>query len=288
MTLWKIYCRMPGAREDYAEQAFSRGFIAMGWGPVGHLGRFKSPATLRREFDRRCDPHKHGPSMLWKFKNEVEKGHLVLLPSSNPRCFHLGEFPDAKYEFVANDPLCPFEHRRRVRWFRTVDRRELRSLLRCPIGGMMSLARVRGWSGTAVDLSRKRGAARTSRRPTHGTSTRPDAAWGRAGELRAKQWLEERLQATVRDVAADRVGWDLETDACRYEVKTRRPGNSVVLSRWEREAALQYRRSYVLLVLTAADRATLSRAVPRSYADPARLPWRERLVPEYVWRPDLD
>jgi hypothetical protein len=280
-TLWKIFCRKPGATEDYAEQAISNRFIAIGWGGVGSLARFRTPEELDREFDRTCEPHMHGASMLWKFKNEVATGDWVCLPSSKANTYYFGRVGSGRYEFVDADEFCPFEHRRPVEWIHCFDQGVIDGKFGDRMGGILTLSKVEDWSPLGRLLRSKQRSKAKGKIPS-----RPDPEWGRLGELRAMAWLEERLHRRVRDVAALALGWDLEVDDRKFEVKTRRPGNVVCLSRWEYEAARNHRRDYTLLVLTATDKSALKKAVPRSYRDPASLAWTPRYVPEYHWNPD--
>src|SRR5208283_5571694 len=90
-AVWKIFSRLEYNRddtEDYARECYANRVIAVGWSEVGDLNKIGSREEVKRRLlktwprETRGQPRRlaQWAGSLWRFKESVRTGHLVLCP----------------------------------------------------------------------------------------------------------------------------------------------------------------------------------------------------------------
>jgi len=152
--VWKVFCRMGDGRGEYADAAAGADFVALGGGKVGPVAQYATRDDLRAAWHEEYDGRHVRADHVWRLEHDVKDGEWVCMPSSETRLTYVGYFEGARTYFVERpDPsVCPFEHRRRVRWLYTVPTDELERRLGAEVVGRQALNELP--SLTAADLVR--------------------------------------------------------------------------------------------------------------------------------------
>lgn len=95
-------------------------------------------------------------------------------------------------------------------------------------------------------------------------------------------WLKNQGRKPI-DVSKHRLGWDIECDREKFEVKGRKSFNTAIrLTENEWQAAKKHGVRYTLLIFTARTKAKLNEARPQQIPDPARTrTWEPKITYEY-------
>ena len=258
--VWKIFARLPADSEnpeEYADECYKSGKIAIGWNEVGDLNQFDSREALKPELEKihrewfRGKPKSQRiaswASCLWCFKDLVKNGHLVLCPDKQADRVYAGRVL-SKVVSYDKRPMgrCNFAHRRKVQWFRPLNRKEVRSIWK---DGRFGLPRTisevkRGLN--QLDRFLRRPIVQKPQRIGK-VSWHPDKEWGDLAEQRALAWLKEKGQQP-KNVAHLRCGWDIECNGEKFEVKGRKFGKTAIrLTENEWKAAKKFGKGFTFL-----------------------------------------
>jgi hypothetical protein len=296
-NIWKIYARQSSDYwqnpEEYARECVQAGVIAVGWSEVGDLNHFGSWDQLCTRLDDLWgDEAAHGrrsisqwAGALWRFRTSVARNDYVICPDMASDRFHVGIVLSSRvfHDRTSLGGRCRFAHRRRVKWLTVLKRADIERIWPDGrFGGRQTVSMI--CSGHAA-LRRLLQRSSTRRQSGKRTQVAPDSEWGKEAESRAMVWLRGRGYKPV-NVASLNLGWDIECDDLKFEVKGRKsPGTAIRLTQNEWAAARKHKRRYTLLVFTAADKSALAKADPVQVVDPsATEDWKVRVVYEYVLR----
>jgi hypothetical protein len=289
--VWKIYARQSSNSknpEDYADECYKSRKIAIGWSDVGDLNRFDSCDALKptlEKLHRTWFPRKTvsksrvgaWAGCLWRFKDSVKKGHYVLCPDKQEADrVYVGRVLSKQVSYDES-PMgrCEFAHRRKVQWFRPLNPNEVRSIWKGGhFGGRQTVTKVRTGFGKLSRFLRCPAIQKPKR--IGKVSWHPDKKWGRLVEIRALRWLGKK----AKDVAHLNLGWDIECDGEKFEVKGRKSGKTAIrLTQNEWKAAKKFGKRFIILVFTAPTPKKLNEAEPWRIPDPARTEkWNENVI----------
>lgn len=293
--IWKIFARLGATEknsEDYARECYQGGVIAVGWNEVGDLNKIRSKEELKRRLvtdsywssvtkrrPRRVD---QWAASLWKFKESVHKGHIVLCPDRSSRLVYAGRVLSEKPHFdrASLGGKCDFAHRRKVEWFRVLIPHEIRKIWPDGrFGGRLTVTKV----DSGVEHRLKSVPGKRIRKAKPSLPVRPDKEWGVAAERRAMIWLKERGYRP-KNVADRNLGWDIESGSYKFEVKGRKTTLTAIrLTENEWRAARKHKEKFTLLLFTAPTEAKLKKAKPQQIPNPTQSQqWRRRITYEYV------
>jgi hypothetical protein len=293
--IWKVFTRLPSKRddaEDYANECYRKGVIAIGWNEVGNLNKVPSMEVLRKRMVHHFgDTAENGArtvgqwaGILWTFRNQVKPGHYVICPDSDSKRYYVGIVRSGK-TFFDETPIggkCNFAHRRRVKWIRVLSEREIKQIWpKGRFGGNQTLGEIRkGAVSFMAFLKRPHSKKIGGRR----LPCRPDMEWGKKAEARAMEWLASRGYSP-KDVSHLNLGWDISCDDLKYEIKGRKSLSSMVrLSQNEWLSAKKYKKKYTVLIFTAPNEKMLHQASPAQIPNPTQNKgdWTVRCIYEYI------
>lgn len=106
----------------YAKAFVDGGYVAIGWIPK-NLSKIKSREELyplyKTAYPKDSSNIVIGQQVgqIGRFLLEIKEGDYVITPAADTEWLHYGKVSaDPSYAYVANDPTCPFPHRRHVVW----------------------------------------------------------------------------------------------------------------------------------------------------------------------------
>jgi hypothetical protein len=290
--LWKIFARESGeGAREFARECFQEHVIAVGWNPIGDLNSIESREKLHHKLAVKCgkwadngaNSISQWTGSLWAFRTAVKSGHSLVCPDRISGQFYVGVIRSRLYH---DDSLlggtCNFSHRRRVKWLRELNTRQLTKIWPSgQFGGRQTVSQIHEGEDRLLALleRKRRGFASGNHLPTQ-----PDKEWGRAAEERALAWLAERGDKPI-DEAHLNLGWDISCGESKFEVKGRKSRHTTIrLTQNEWSAATRFREKYTVLLFTASNKRALARAEPEQLANPAANPewWERRAVYEYL------
>jgi len=154
----KEYWVMRAERGKYTKVFVESGFVAIGWEKI-------NDTTGRSIEEVRCEyVENYGGSpflvalnvgQIWRFANEMNEGDVVLTPNHERASWHLGEIV-GPYEYEKDrEHHCPYPHRRRVRWFREVEREIIPEPLKSSLGSWLTIFKVSRYANTIDGLIRE-------------------------------------------------------------------------------------------------------------------------------------
>ena len=120
---WKMSLGRVGTEDDIYEGAINGNYIALGWGGDVDWSdpRFEDAAEVEREWKAkdRGDPAPSNYRLTWKFRTQMRKGDIVIVPYGNTAFRAVAEVT-GDYQFVPTEG--GFNHRREVRWLLKLDK----------------------------------------------------------------------------------------------------------------------------------------------------------------------
>jgi hypothetical protein len=294
-VLWKIYARESFDTEDsqeFARECYQAGVIAVGWSEIGNLNaiptREKLFDLLWKKWGHEAEKGDRAVAQwqgaLWAFRTDVNYDDFVVCPDRNSDQYYVGRILSnrAYYDKSSLGGTCHFAHRRKVKWFRILNRAEIESVWPDgQFGGLQTVSRIHTGADQLLRLlnKKRRSFAQRSHLPVQ-----PDMEWGAEAENRAMAWLREQGLAPVNEAPLNK-GWDIRCGDLKFEVKGRKSRRTAIrLSQNEWAAAKRLKKQYTILIFTAATKHSLKSAMPQQIVDPTSNPesWKERVVLEYV------
>jgi hypothetical protein len=266
----------------------------VGWNPIGDLSAIDSPDKLRQVLTRKCGHWAENGAKsisqwagaLWKFRTAVSPGDYVVCPDRNSGQYYVGRVVSGRvyYDKSLLGGTCHFAHRRKVRWFRTLNRREMESIWPTgQFGGRQTVTIIHEGADRLLNFLKKK--RRSFAQRPH-LAVQPDMEWGIEAEARAMIWLRDQgLDDPVNEANLNR-GWDISCGELKFEVKGRKSHRTAIrLTENEWRAAKWLKKRYTVLIFTAATKDALKRTTPQQIADPTSNPesWKERVVSEYIF-----
>lgn len=122
---------------DYYENFINGEFISIGYDKillfdVDQLKNSPNPTEaladkVRKYYEDNLTPT-HTANQILKFVNEINKGDIVLIPSTSSNHITFGEVTDSKTYLKSESKdidNCPFEKRKKVKWIKTVQKLKL-------------------------------------------------------------------------------------------------------------------------------------------------------------------
>jgi hypothetical protein len=294
-VLWKIYARESFDTEDsqeFARECYQAGVIAVGWSEIGDLNailtRERLFELLRKKWGHETEKGERAVAQwqgaLWAFRTDVSAGDFVVCPDRNSGQYYVGRILSERvyYDRSLLGGTCGFAHRRKVKWFRMLNRAEMTSIWPTgQFGGRQTVSIIHEGADRLVRFLKKK--RRSFAHRPH-LPIQPDMEWGAEAEKRAMAWLRE-LGLDPANEADLHKGWDIACGDLKFEVKGRKSHMTAIrLTQNEWAAAKHLKKQYTVLIFTAANKEALIRATPQQIVDPASNPesWKERVVLEYV------
>lgn len=145
-TAWGIHA----GRTGDADSLFLKGgCVAIGWSKLGDLSKLPADREAFKAALQQTYPEtKPGAipttaGMLFRFAHEIQKGDLVIYPSKQDRCVHIGTCA-GPYRFDASDKV-DYGSRRAVKWEKHIPRTQFSQGALNEIGSALSLFQVRNY-----------------------------------------------------------------------------------------------------------------------------------------------
>ena len=114
---WRIYVREGDHGPDYAGQAVTGGYVALGGTDAGPVDKAPSRAAFLAAFREAYGARSAKRAReVWRLHEESGPGDWVLMPSRDERRVHVGEIATDGYRFQERNDGCRFGHRWRVDW----------------------------------------------------------------------------------------------------------------------------------------------------------------------------
>lgn len=151
----KYWAFKMGAGGHYLPIARTRNFIGIHWTEIPNLSdwavldyhesglweRFKG---FYAEHDPGKTPVQLGinAGQVWAFAIEMMPGDLVVAPDTPGGVVEIGELCEQYYYDASPQDLCPYQHRRNVKWLKTVPKLDLSERLRTAMGGQLTVYRL--------------------------------------------------------------------------------------------------------------------------------------------------
>lgn len=140
--MWMVRSASGGRLADgFKEQ----GVIAIGWGDIGDLRKYKDKAAILHAIRAQWPEWSEGrwmssASQLYRFRDKLAESDRVITYDSSRRIYHVGTIIGG----YKHSPkvLPPFENTRPVRWEREVDRDSLSVTTRNSLGSTLTLFRI--------------------------------------------------------------------------------------------------------------------------------------------------
>jgi hypothetical protein len=294
-VLWKIYARESFDTEDsqeFSRECYQAGVIAVGWSAIGNLNaipdRDKLFDLLWKKWGHEAEKGERAVAQwegaLWAFRTDVSAGDYVVCPDRNSGQYYVGQVVSKRvyYDKSLLGGTCHFAHRRKVKWFRTLNRAEMESIWPTgQFGGRQTVSIIHEGADRLLRFLKKK--RRSFAHRPH-LPVQPDMEWGAEAENRAMAWLREQGLDPVNEADQNK-GWDISCGELKFEVKGRKSHRTAIrLSQNEWSAAKRLKKLYTVLIFTAASKDSLKSATPRQIVDPTSNPesWKERVVLEYV------
>src|SRR5262249_16626043 len=129
---------------------------------------------------------------LWAFRTEVKRGDYVVCPDRNSGQYYIGWVRSERVYYDASviGGTCEFAHRRKVKWLRILNRKELQTIWPTgQFGGRQTVSIVHAGENKLLRLLK--GKRRSLTRRAH-LPIQPDMEWGKEAEARAMAWLREK------------------------------------------------------------------------------------------------
>ncbi|MED4061107.1 restriction endonuclease [Priestia megaterium] len=141
-----IWLVRAGRYGDQEQAALDNDIVTIGWNELGNISNYESKESFITFFETTYPNQKpkaitNKANQVWRFKNEIEIGDLVVLPLKQEPCIAVGEVI-SDYEFTEN--LGPdIIHTRRVIWFtKDMPRTNLNQDLLYSLGAFMTVCRI--------------------------------------------------------------------------------------------------------------------------------------------------
>jgi len=141
-----IWLVRAGRYGDQEQVALDNNIVTIGWNELGDISNYKNKEDFFTFFEKVYPNEKpkaiiNKANQVWRFKNEIEIGDLVVLPLKQEPSIAVGEVI-SDYEFTENlgtDIL----HTRRVRWItKDMPRTSLNQDLLYSLGAFMTVCRI--------------------------------------------------------------------------------------------------------------------------------------------------
>ncbi|MFE4123168.1 restriction endonuclease [Priestia sp. YIM B13486] len=141
-----IWLVRAGRYGDQEQAALDNDIVTIGWNELGNISNYKDKEAFFTFFETTYPNEKpkaiiNKANQVWRFKNEIEIGDLVVLPLKQEPSIAVGEVI-SDYEFTEN--LGPdIIHTRRVRWItKDMPRTSLNQDLLYSLGAFMTVCRI--------------------------------------------------------------------------------------------------------------------------------------------------
>lgn len=141
-----IWLVRAGRYGDQEQAALDNDIVTIGWNELGNISNYQNKESFFTFFETTYPNQKpkailNKANQVWRFKNEIEIGDLVVLPLKQEPCIAVGEVI-SDYEFTEN--LGPdIIHTRRVKWFtKDMPRTNLNQDLLYSLGAFMTVCRI--------------------------------------------------------------------------------------------------------------------------------------------------
>jgi hypothetical protein len=295
-VLWKIYARESFDTEDsqeFARECYQAGVIAVGWSAIGSVNaiptREKLFELLWKKWGHEAEKGERAVAQwegtLWAFRTDVGAGDYVVCPDRNSGQYYVGQILSkrAYYDKSLLGGTCHFANRRKVKWFRTLNRAEMESIWPTgQFGGRQTVSIIHEGADRLLRFLKKK--RRSFAQRPH-LPVQPDMEWGVEAEKRAMAWLREQGLDPLNEADLNK-GWDISCGELKFEVKGRKSHRTAIrLTQNEWAAAKRLKKQYTVLIFTAATKDSLKSATPQQIVDPTSNPesWKERVVFEYVF-----
>lgn len=148
---WAIHM---GRNSMYTKFAHDNNFIAIGWTET-KINLVNYQGLESREFNEKINPilektysdmnvNSRGQTMgqLYRFSNLMKIGDIVLMPYSPEGKVNIGIVESDLYFKSKDKDECPYEHRRDVKWLKTINLSELSQELKNSIGSIMTVFNI--------------------------------------------------------------------------------------------------------------------------------------------------
>lgn len=141
-----IWLVRAGRYGDQEQAALDNNIVTIGWNELGNVSNYKNKESFFAFFETTYPNQKpkaimNKANQVWRFKNEIEIGDLVVLPLKQEPCVAVGEVI-SNYEFT--EKLGPdIVHTRRVKWLtKDMPRTNLKQDLLYSLGAYMTVCRI--------------------------------------------------------------------------------------------------------------------------------------------------
>ncbi len=140
---WQVRAGRQGERDH---ESLAEGLTIVGWGGVPDLSLYNTRDALKSAVHE-CYPQRSNSvignwtGQLWRFRQEMSVGDLIVMPLKSVRQFAIGEIT-GPYRYRP-DATPDFQHARPVRWLRTdVAPAEFQPDLRSSLGSLLTVCRL--------------------------------------------------------------------------------------------------------------------------------------------------
>lgn len=145
---WAIHM---GRNNMYADIAYKNNFIGIGWGEIGKdLTDFRelsnrtfidkiSPIVKKTYENKSVNARGQIVGQLFRFSNLMRIGDIVLVPHTQEGKVYVGRIDSEYFYLMETDQACPYQHRRKVAWIKTVDLSGISQDLRNSLGSIMTV-----------------------------------------------------------------------------------------------------------------------------------------------------
>jgi len=141
-----IWLVRAGRYGDQEQAVLDNDIVTIGWNELGDISNYKNKEDFFTFFERVYPNEKpkaiiNKANQVWRFKNEIEIGDLVVLPLKQEPSIAVGEVM-SDYEFTKNFGS-DISHTRRVKWItKDMPRTSLNQDLLYSLGAFMTVCRI--------------------------------------------------------------------------------------------------------------------------------------------------
>lgn len=141
-----IWLVRAGRYGDQEQAALDNNIVTIGWNDLGNISDFQSKEAFLELFETTYPNEKpkaiiNKANQVWRFKNEIEIGDLVVLPLKQEPSIAMGEVI-SNYKFT-EDLGSDIKHIRRVKWItKDMPRTSLNQDLLYSLGAFMTVCRI--------------------------------------------------------------------------------------------------------------------------------------------------
>ncbi len=144
MALWMVRAGRQGLHENLA---LEKGQIIIGWDELPDVSSIQTPEEMKNLCEEKYPNSSKAQlgmstGQIWKFKDRIKVGDLVVLPLKSQSAIALGKVT-GPYKYLSNNPYGA-KHTHAVKWVRTdVSRNDFGQDLLSSMGAIMTVCQIR-------------------------------------------------------------------------------------------------------------------------------------------------